>query len=132
MMTRVGCAAWDVSDEQGHRWYGYVEFAINSAEAIEDARSYFWLFFHFDKMLHEGKFSEMVNYNWELEGAHFSPANADGFTCTVWVRTAYLPAPEEAFEAWQVALDPLIPLLGGCPAQKGRPLFTAETETDLN
>jgi hypothetical protein len=40
-LVSVGCASWPISDDKGHRWYGYVEFAINSAEIAEDARNYF-------------------------------------------------------------------------------------------
>jgi hypothetical protein len=127
-LVSVGCAGWPVSEDQGHRWSGYIEFAINSAEMIEDARSYFWFFFHFDRMLHNNQFDQMVNYNWELEGANFHPARADGFTCTIWINLPYVETAEAAFDAWQMALDPLIPLLGGYPVQEGRPLFTADTD----
>lgn len=125
-LVSVGCASWEYSEERGHRRSGYVEFAINTAEAIADARNYFPLFFKFDQMLHGSPFAEVVNYNWELEGAHFFPANVDGFTCTVWVYIPHLPTPDEAKEAWQRALHPLIPFLGGYPLQEGRPLFVPE------
>jgi len=131
-LVSVGCASWPVADDKGHRWSGYVEFAINTAEAIEDARSYFPLFFNFDKSLHDAGFNSAVNYHWELEGAHFWPANAVGFTCTVWVYTAYWPTFNEAKKAWQQALDPLIPFLGGYPLQDGRPLFTPETVVNIS
>lgn len=130
-LVTVGCAGWSFSEDSGHRWSGYVEFAINTAEAISDARNYFPLFFKFDKMLHEGGFAEVVNYKWELEGAHFSPANVDGFTCTVWIYTPYLPTLDEAKDAWQRALHPLIPFLGGYPMQEGRPLFVPDAEAEV-
>ncbi|KRC82073.1 hypothetical protein [Sphingomonas sp. Root241] len=124
-LVSVGCAGWSFSEDKGYRWSGYVEFAINTAEAIADARNYFPLFFKFDQMLHGSSFTEVVNYRWELEGAHFSSADVDGFTCTVWVYTPHLPSAEEAKEAWQRALHPLIHFLGGYPLQEGRPLFTS-------
>lgn len=129
-LVSVGCAGWDTSGQAGPRWSGYIEFAINSAEMIADARNYFPLFFHFDKMLHDSGFDQVVTYNWELEGASFWPAKADGFTCTIWVHTPSAPSIEEAKEAWQQALDPLIPFLGGYPSQGGTPLFTADTDCD--
>lgn len=127
-LVSIGCASWVSSDDKGHAQAGYVEFAINTAEAITDARNYFSLFFKFDRMLHGINFSEVVNYNWELEGAHFSPANVDGFTCAVWVHTPHLPLLEDARKAWDSALAPLIPFLGGYPLQEGRPLFVSDTE----
>jgi hypothetical protein len=127
-LASIGCAAWLFSDDNGHRWSGYVEFAINTAEAIEDARNYFPLFFKFDKMLHGSSFAEEVGYNWQLEPANFSPANVDGFTCTIWIYPNYQPSPEQAKEAWQRALHPLIPFLSSYPMQEGQPLFSAGTE----
>ena len=126
-LVSVGCAAWDFSDEDGFRWSGYIEFAINSAEMVEDARSYFPLFFRFDELLHDSGFDQKVNYNWELAPAHFSPAMVDGFTCTIWVYTPYFPSPAEAKDAWDNALGPVVQFLGGYPRQRGQPLFTAET-----
>lgn len=127
-LVSVGCAGWDVSDTNGHRWQGYIEFAINSAEAIADAAAYFPLFFHFDRMLHERGFDDLVNYNWELAGAAFRPANVSGFTCSVNVLTPYAETSCEAKALWQKALEPLIEFLGPYPPQDGTPLFTGETE----
>ena len=126
-LVSVGCAAWLYSEDRGHRRAGYVEFAINTAEAVADARNYFPLFFKFDRMLHEANFAETVGYNWELDSANFYPANVDGFTCSIWIHAAYYPSPEEAKEAWQRALHPLIPFLSNYPLQEGRPLFSVET-----
>lgn len=130
-LVSVGCAGWDMSDDNGHRWHGYIEFAINSAEMIADSKCYFPLFFHFDRMLHNEDFNQRVNYNWELAGAHFAPANVDGFTCAVNVYTPYASSIEDAKEAWQQAIVPLIVFLGGYPAQEGTPLFTSETSSEL-
>lgn len=131
-LVSVGCAAWDYSDErEGYRRAGYIEFAINLVEMIGDARNYFPMFFHFDKMLHDRRFNEMVNYIWELEWASFWPTKADGFTCAVWIYTPFRPSPEEAKDLWEVALEPLISYLGQQGRKPGTPLFTAETDTEL-
>ncbi|HUW37112.1 MAG TPA: hypothetical protein VMV91_07240 [Rhodocyclaceae bacterium] len=59
----VGCVSGPVADKHGYRHSGYVEFSVNSATAIADARNYFPLFFHFDLMLHEGNFSGKVTFD---------------------------------------------------------------------
>lgn len=128
-LASIGCANWEYQEGRGFRRAGYVEFAINSKIAIADARSYFPLFFKFDQMLHESGYSEPVTFKWELGGCHFfAPANCDGFTCSVWVHTAHYPTAEEAIEAWQNALDPLIHFLGGYPVQEGPPIFTGRAD----
>jgi hypothetical protein len=130
-LLSVGCVSGAVAETRGHAWTGYVEFAIDSVEAIADARSYFYIFYHFDKLLHDTKFSERANYIWELEGANFHPTNAGGFTCVVYVHTAHYPTPEQAKEAWERALAPLIPLFAGYPPQDGSPLFPPHGERDI-
>jgi hypothetical protein len=130
-LVSIGCAGWDMSDANGHRWGGYVEFAINSAELVQDAQSYFPIFFHFDRMLHESAFDETVNYHWELEPAHFSPANVEGFTCAVHVYTPPAASVAEAKGAWQAALGPLTSFLRGFSSRGGTPLFSSETNCDL-
>ena len=130
-LVSVGCAGWNMSDTNGHRWQGYIEFAINSSETITDARCYFPMFFLFDQMLHENGFDQPVNYNWELAGARFWPVNTTGFTCAVHVYTPFAPSIPEAKGMWQQALDPLIAFLGDFPMQEGTPLFTADTDCEL-
>ncbi len=122
-LATVGCAGWTETNEHGHRWWGYVEFVINTVEATQDAASYFPLFFHFDRMLHDQKFNEPVNYRWEIEGAHFFPTNSDGFTCSLFVYTTFFPSAEAAREAWQVALEPLL-AIGQFPVKPGQPIFS--------
>lgn len=127
-LVSVGCAVWDFSDGNGHRREGYIEFVINSAKQTADAQNYFPLFFHFDRMLHEEGFHEIVNYHWELQGASFWPSDASGFTCSISVRTPYAADPEDAKSAWEQALKPPIEFLGSYSIQGRDPLFTAETQ----
>jgi len=67
----LGCVSGEVADSQGFRYTGYVELCINSASAIEDARSYFPLWFHFDECLHQSGFKVRVMFDWELQPATF-------------------------------------------------------------
>lgn len=103
----VGCSSGPVSDDNGYRFAGYVEFAINSESQIFDATNYFPLFFQFDHHLHHSRFQGHVQFNWELMGATFIDKRVDGFTCAVFVNTAYLPSSLEASQAWASALDSL-------------------------
>src|SRR3989338_5749839 len=47
----LGSTSSEVCDTGGHRWSGYIEFAINSRARVAYAASYFPLFFHFDRFL---------------------------------------------------------------------------------
>lgn len=127
-LVTIGCAGWDVSNDNGFRWAGYIEFAFNSAELADDAQNYFPLFFNFNKMLHGSDFAQPAHYHWELAGARFLDAEMDGFTCAVNVYTPAAPSLEEAKEAWQLALEPLEFFLGGYPERPGTPLFLVEID----
>jgi hypothetical protein len=111
----VGCVSGPVEDEYGFRHTGYVEFSVNSVSAIADAGNYFPLFFHFDRMLNEGKFSGKVAFDWELQPVIFIDANADGFTCSITVNTHYSKTKEEAEAAWLEAIGVLEYFLGSIP-----------------
>lgn len=113
----VGCVSGSVEDENGFRHSGYVEFSLNSASAIADARNYFSLFFHFDCMLHEGQFPGKVVFDWELQPVTFIEANATGFTCSIIVNTHYSTTKEEAEVAWADALSVLQYFLGSIPRE---------------
>lgn len=104
----VGCVSGLVHDERGHRDSGYIEFAINSKAAISDATSYFSIFFHFDRFLHESKFSAPASFNWELEGATFLECgDTSGFTCAIIINTDYSATREEATHVWSESLEAL-------------------------
>lgn len=113
----IGCVSGPVEDQNGFRHSGYIEFSLNSASAIADARNYFPLFFHFDCMLHEGQFPGKVAFDWELQPVTFIDANANGFTCTIIVNTHYSATKEEAEAAWADALSVLQYFLGNIPRE---------------
>jgi hypothetical protein len=119
----VGCVSAPVTEEQGHRVSGYVEFAFDSAEAISDAGTYFPIFFHFDKALHTLKFDDKVHFHWELMGAIFRHTDAGGFTMTVTVNTGWYDTRDEAATAWANGLDFLAMVLRQVPATGGAPIF---------
>lgn len=114
-LLSIGCVSGEVRDEKGYRHTGYVELSINSISAIADARNYFPVFFHFDRMLFESKFAHCVSFNWELQPATFFDTNANGFTCTVFINTHYSDTQEKAREAWQKSLNTLAYFLASVP-----------------
>ncbi|MHB1094505.1 hypothetical protein [Thiobacillus sp.] len=100
-----------------------MEFSVNSVSAIADARNYFPLFFHFDRMLNEGEFSGKVAFDWELQPVTFIDANANGFTCSVTVNTHYSKEKEEAEAAWLEAIGVLEYFLGSIPREHNDLIF---------
>jgi len=113
----VGCVSGEIEDERGFRHSGYVEFSINSVSMIADARSYFSFFFHFDRLLNENAFQEAVSFNWELQPATFTEADALGFTCTVFINTHYSNSKSQAEQVWFQALEVLGQFLSSIPPE---------------
>lgn len=114
----IGCVSGPVDDEHRHRDSGYIEFAINSKSAISDAKNYFPIFFHFDRFLHDIKFSTPTSFNWELEGATFLESDdASGFTCAIFINTGYSPTREEATRIWTASLEALANFLQSVPPE---------------
>ena len=115
----VGCVSGSVDDERGHQDSGYIEFAINSKSAIADAKSYFPIYFHFDRFLHDAKFSASAHFNWELEGATFTESdNSTGFTCAIFINTGYSQTREEASHIWTQSLGALAYFLQSIPVER--------------
>jgi hypothetical protein len=113
----VGCVSEAIQDDQGFRHSGYVEFTFNSVSAIADARSYFSVFFHFDRVLHEQAFPVAVMFSWELQPATFTEAGASGYTCAVIMNTHYSQSSEAAQLAWFTALSVLGEYLASVPPE---------------
>jgi hypothetical protein len=101
----VGCTSGPIVDDNGHRWTGYMEFAINSQERVADAANYFPMFLHFDRFLAKVQSELEVQYHWELMGAHFSDARCMGFTGTIFVNTHYVASRDLALTNWNEALS---------------------------
>ncbi len=118
----VGCLSHDISDERGYKVTGYIEFAINSRESVQDASSYFPLFFHFSRHLEETGFLELARFNWELQPASYGKG-IGGFSGTVVLNTARFPSTPEARTCWMNSLAALEECLGGFPIQPGEPIY---------
>jgi hypothetical protein len=100
----VGCVSGLVDEAKGHRFMGYIEFALNSKLLVQDASNYFPLFFHFDRFLHKSKFRESVRLEWELMPARFADVAINGFTCTIWINPDPSASVEGATETWNNTL----------------------------
>ncbi len=99
----IGCLSSPVEENSKFRHTGYVEFCINSRNFISDATNYFPLFFHFDKALHEGDFSEEIKFDWVLMMASFFEKNIDGFTCSIYINTNWNDSASGAKTQWGIA-----------------------------
>lgn len=107
----IGCLSSAVAEPEGYRRTGYVEFALNDRLAIADARTYFPLFFHFDR-LWKGEAGHLrAILNWELQPATFLVTDSDGFTCAVTVNTDFFSSQEDADRCWGDCLELLGRLL---------------------
>jgi len=105
----IGCLSAEVAgpDGEGYRYTGYIEFALNSQQAVADASSYFPAFFHFDRFLHESEFNHEAMFSWELVPASFLDARIDGFSCAISVTTTLFATRENASASWEAALKAL-------------------------
>jgi hypothetical protein len=103
----VGSVSGAVQDEHGWRDSGYMEFAINSRTRVQDATSYFPIFFHFSKLLKSCSFAIPFSYSWEIEPARFMVADTTGFTATVFLNSHYASTSETARQNWSDALGVL-------------------------
>ena len=119
----VGCDSGEVSEQQGFRRTGYIEFSINSKSHVQDAANYFPIFFHFDRLLANTKFSHRVQFNWELQSAAFIDSNTAGYTCTVFVNTYVCADSIAVGQSWSAALAALAQLLSAVPPYDGEPIY---------
>ena len=122
----VGCTSGPVLDEQGHRVSGYVEFAINSVSKIQDASTYFPMFFHFDNALQKVCFDEKMHFGWVIDTAHFIKPNLGGFSAAIILNTAYHLNSDDAKTTWAASLDFLGQFLSAIPADSD-PLYRYDT-----
>ena len=108
----TGCVGQAGNDDNGYKYAGYVEFALNSKDVVKDASSYFHFFFHFDSWLNKRDCQLTVKFDWELQPAHFIEANVFGFTCAIIINTPYSASLQEAHICWKEALELLEKYLG--------------------
>jgi hypothetical protein len=104
----VGCEKVLIEEEKQHRKSGYLEFAFNDRLLVSDACNYFVLFFNFSQRLAKDRFNLPVQFRWELEDAHFTAADCNGWSTTVWIETPGLSSATEAGELWAQGLNALV------------------------
>jgi hypothetical protein len=108
----VGCGI-SINSEPGGFWAkGYLEFSFNYIEIAKDSPNYFLLFEQFNNYVRTSGFNLPVDFNFQLEGAHFSEIAADGHTATVWITTAEFPAKDDAHKTWNQSIGLLADFLG--------------------
>jgi hypothetical protein len=118
----VASACLEDHFERGHRFTGYVEFALNSQAAVQDAANYFALFQSFSRRLHAHRF-ESARFEWELEETVFLAIGVSGFTCTVLVKTDLVDSATTARHDWERALQIVGQHLGGLQGAEDNPIY---------
>lgn len=100
----VACAK-ACNSEAGRFWArGSIEFAFNYVEIVRDSPNYFLLFEQFNRHVLEAQFDVPVDFNFQLEGAHFAAISAVGYTARVWITTAEFAAIEQAQKVWNQSI----------------------------
>ena len=96
----TGCGR-SCNGQTGGFWTrGYIDFAFNYIEIAKDSPNYFLLFEQFNRHILESAFDVPVEFNFQLEAAHFEKIAAVGYTTCVWITTAEFPSPDESQKAW--------------------------------
>jgi hypothetical protein len=108
----IGCLSAALSDGDGMRFTGYLEFALDSVSAVSDSRNYFAPFFNFDRILRHARFASPVMFNWQLETAEFWHAKVNGYTCAITINTYHRSSVSEAEVDWSHSLSMLTALVG--------------------
>jgi len=111
----IGCVSDSVEKNNRFRNSGYIEFSLNSASYFADARNYFPLFFHFERLLDDNNFAVQVEFNWELQPVTFIEKDVSGYTCTIFLNTYYSETKLAAQKTWRETLEVLSKYLGSVP-----------------
>lgn len=124
----VGCASEQVQTAEGYRHRGYLEFAWNCANCIQDAVNYFALYFHFNKSLLVKGFNQPVQLKWIIQEAAFSDVEIHGFTCAVHVETRSLSSLEQVDQVWQLSLRMIDTYLSTVDTLEPMPIYRPLSE----
>lgn len=124
----VGCASELVQTAEGYHRQGYLEFAWNCANCIQDAINYFALYFHFNKSLLVKGFNQPVQLKWVIQEATFSDVDIRGFSCAVHIKTCPLSSPEQANQVWQLSLRMIDTYLSTVETLQAKPIYQPLSE----
>ncbi|MEA4834974.1 MAG: hypothetical protein VB133_07565 [Anaeromusa sp.] len=102
---------------------GFIEFAFNYADIVDNAQHYFKLFYEFNKVVAETKYDLPIQFVWEIEAAHFSKINTGGFTATVWITTMDNPERKEIEDMWGAGVSYLANFLSNYPTGNYRSIY---------
>ena len=116
-LLTIGCLSEPIQDEHGHRFTGYVEFAFNSKSRIADASNYFPVFFHFAEGLRRNGFIHQMAFDWQLEPGNFFQCGTMGYTCSIFLNSAYKSESTASDEVWSHSLFALAEYLKTVPQE---------------
>jgi hypothetical protein len=119
----VGCDLTKAADDDGYKFSGYIEFAINDQTQVGDPDKYFSLFFRFYNQLAQTAFAQVVRFDWVIIPAIFTEPDIRGFTCSVKMNCPYYPSQAQANGAWSDAISQIASLLVSFPDTTGKPIY---------
>ena len=119
----IGCFSGIKNTTHGTRHQGYVEFAWNCTNCVQDAIHYFSLFFHFDQFLRTQGFNHRVKLDWIIEEAQFCDIGLYGFCCAIFVDTAPCRLTTDATTAWQTSLLTIESFLNTIPRSSSNAIY---------
>lgn len=121
----IGCFSGMRKTLHGLRHQGYIEFAWNCTNCVQDAIHYFSLFFHFDQFLRAQRFNHSVKLDWRIEEAQFCDIDLCGFCCAIFIDTS--PCRLNADAAWQTSLRTIELFLNSIPRTSSSTIYTEMT-----
>ena len=121
----VGCFSKMRETLHGFRHRGYIEFAWNCPNCVQDAIHYFSLFFHFDQFLRNQEFNHRVRLDWIIEEALFCDIDLYGFCCAIFIDTAPCQALTDATKAWETSLQTIELFLNTIPRVSSNVIYTS-------
>ena len=119
----TGCSSQKISEEDGYRVSGYIEFAWNCQVCVRDAINYFSLFFHFEQSLCRNNFEPQVKFHWSIDETIFVDLQIPGFGCTVFVKTDCYSSRNKAYQTWHQSLTMLDSFLGSIPIKSSTAIY---------
>ncbi|MEM9482758.1 MAG: hypothetical protein AAGA83_03610 [Cyanobacteria bacterium P01_F01_bin.116] len=119
----IGCFSEIRKTLHGLRRQGYVEFAWNCTNCVQDAIHYFSLFFHFEQFLRTQGFNHKVKLDWIIEEAQFCDIDLCGFCCAIFIDTAPCQLAADAAIAWQTSLQTIELFLNAIPRSSSSVIY---------
>lgn len=119
----IGCHFAQHSVAQGCKATGYLEFAFNDQALVQDPNHYFAQYFQFHNRLVRARFAHAIGFEWVLLPAVFSPADQQGFSCSVKMNSLEPSDQPASVNQWLMALELLTEHLVDIESTCSEPIY---------